>query len=138
MAGLERAPVASSVTTRPPSMSGHAIGPIAKGMVPARPMIVDTIILAKHRGAAAMRRQPIFALNPSDLQHLGARRCFEFAGVDCHRQQAVVADRAGKLDEPLITEPSAQRAGTRLVDAVPAEKLPGEFHDLGVFGGNAA
>src|ERR1700716_1073568 len=72
------------------------------------------------------------------LQRLRAGRCLELAGVDRHRQHAVVADRAGELDEAVVAESSDQRLHRGLVDPVLAHELACELDDLRILGRDAA
>src|SRR5215470_12305401 len=75
---------------------------------------------------------------PLDLEYLGARRGLQLAGVDRHRQHAVVADGAGELDEAVIAEAADECLHGRVVHPVLAHQLAGEVDDLRVFRGNAA
>src|SRR5512136_1879647 len=67
------------------------------------------------------------------LQDLGALAGFQLAGVHRHRQHAVVADHPRELDESVIAEPRPERLERRVVNPMPADKLPRELHVLGVF-----
>src|SRR5262249_60872564 len=69
---------------------------------------------------------------PLDLQHLGAGRGLELAGVDRHREHGVVADRARELDESVGAEAPDERLHRRFVHPVLAHELAGEIHHLRV------
>src|SRR5215510_13412858 len=75
---------------------------------------------------------------PLDLQHLGAGRGLELAGVDRHREHGVVADRARELDESVGAEAPDERLHRRFVHPVLAHELAGELDDLRVLGRDAA
>src|SRR2546427_3089847 len=72
------------------------------------------------------------------LEDLGARRRLQLAGIDRHRQHAVVADRARELDQPVVAEPPDERFHRRVVHPVLAHELSRELDDLRVLGRNAA
>src|SRR6516165_10772202 len=106
-----------------------------------RPSCVGRLLRAAPSTGAARRDCGPFCFSPwalSDRQNFGARRGLQFTRIHRHRQQAVIADGAGQLNEPVVAEPPLHRPESRVIDAVPAEKLTGKLDNLGVFGWNAA
>src|SRR5262245_60764828 len=90
------------------------------------------------------RRVSVMSMSPSGsswaasgLQHFGAGRGLQLAGVHGHGQHRVVADAARQLDEPALAEAAAQRLEGGLIHAVLAEQPARELDDLRVFGGDA-
>src|SRR3954452_1922069 len=97
---LAGAPCSTSVRLIPP---GGIVG--AGGAQPASPASSRTRQGSRTTKARrARRRRPFRNVTDQVLyrQYIRARRRVEFGRVHGHRQQAVIADRTGELDEPII------------------------------------
>src|SRR5688572_5806420 len=72
------------------------------------------------------------------LQYLRPFRRLQLARIGRHRQQTVVADRPGQLDQLEVIEPLLQRFHGRRADPVLVNEIAREIYDLRVLRGEAA